>query len=204
MEFPHGTISIDTQPDKFTIEFLWWNWCSWILISLLLQLNCHFIPLLLMMIKQRKWCTFSYFLDMVQKEFLNLKGISQQKLSPWKSFSSFLCEVSPIFYELYVFFLPWPKCNEIFWYSSSCWSCKVCKKVFCGFEKCLVSKVVFYIMLDVAWNSVVVVLLLGFCGLKKLENSLSFLEWRMCFRNPNLDQQHPLQAASQLSTGKKS
>lgn len=147
---------------------------------------------------------FSYFLDMVQKEFLNLKGISQQKLSPWKSFSSLLCEVSPIFYELYVFFLPWPKCNEFFGYSSSCWSCKVCKKVFCGFEKCLVSKVVFYIMLDVAWNSVVVVLLLGFCGLKKLENSLSFLEWRMCFRNPNLDQQHPLQAASQLSTGKKS
>ena len=38
-----------------------------------------------------------------------------------------------------------------------CWSCKVCKKkVLCGFEKCLVSKVVFYIMLDVAWNSVVV------------------------------------------------
>ena len=30
------------------------------------------------------------------------------------------------------------------------------KKVLCGFEKCLVSKVVFYIMLDVAWNSVVV------------------------------------------------
>ena len=116
---------------------------------------------------------FSYFLDMVQKEFLNLKGISQQKLSPWKSFSSLLCEVSPIFYELYVFFLPWPKCNEFFGYSSSCWSCKVCKKLFCGFEKCLVSKVVFYIMLDVAWNSVVVVLLLGFCGLKKIgEQSL--------------------------------
>ena len=35
------------------------------------------------------------------------------------------------------------------------------KKVLCGFEKCLVSKVVFYIMLDVAWNSVVVVVLLG-------------------------------------------
>ena len=38
---------------------------------------------------------------------------------------------------------------------------KFAKKVLCGFEKCLVSKVVFYIMLDVAWNSVVVVVLLG-------------------------------------------
>ena len=45
-------------------------------------------------------------------------------------------------------------------------------------------------MLDVAWNSVVV----GFQPKKNWKNSLSFLEWRMCFRNPNLDQQHPLQA----------
>ena len=39
------------------------------------------------------------------------------------------------------------KCNEFFGYSSLA---KFAKKVFCGFEKCLVSKVVFYIMLDVA------------------------------------------------------
>lgn len=44
------------------------------------------------------------------------------------------------------------------------------KKVLCGFEKCLVSKVVFYIMLDVAWNSVVV----GFQPKKKLEEQSLF------------------------------
>ena len=83
------------------------------------------------------------------------------------------------------------KCNEFFGYSSSMLVLQsLQKKVLCGFEKCLVSKVVFYIMLDVAWNSVVV----GFQPKKNWKNSLSFLEWRMCFRNPNLDQQHPLQA----------
>ena len=45
------------------------------------------------------------------------------------------------------------KCNEFLGDILS--PCKLCKKVLCGFEKCLVSKVVFYIMLDVAWNSLV-------------------------------------------------
>ena len=196
MEFPHGTISIDTQPDKFTIEFLWWNWwncCSWILISLLLQLNCHFIPLLLMMmIKQRKFWDALFHISYISIPVS--KGISQSKRNFTTSknclHKKVSCEVSPIFYEF--FFLPWPwNVMNFLDIPAPCWSCKVCKKkVLCGFEKCLVSKVVFYIMLDVAWNSVVV----GFQPKKNWKNSLSFLEWRMCFRNPNLDQQHPLQA----------
>ena len=112
MEFPHGTISIDTQPDKFTIEFLWWNWwncCSWILISLLLQLNCHFIPLLLMMmIKQRKFWDALFHISYISIPVS--KGISQSKRNFTTSknclHKKVSCEVSPIF--LWVFFLPWP------------------------------------------------------------------------------------------------
>ena len=114
MEFPHGTISIDTQPDKFTIEFLWWNWwncCSWILISLLLQLNCHFIPLLLMMmIKQRKFWDALFHISYIsipvskgisqsKRNFTTSKNCLHKKVSYLEGKSNFLWAS---------FFLPWP------------------------------------------------------------------------------------------------
>ena len=141
MEFPHGTISIDTQPDKFTIEFLWWNWwncCSWILISLLLQLNCHFIPLLLMMmIKQRKFWDALFHISYISIPVS--KGISQSKRNFTTSknclHKKVSCEVSPIFLWA-SFFLPWPwNVMNFLDIPAPCWSCKVCKKSFVWFWK---------------------------------------------------------------------
>ena len=72
--------------------------------------------------------------SLFQKEFLNLKGISQQaKTVSIKKF--LLWKVSPIFYEFFFFSSMAMKCNEFFGYSSPCWSCKVCKKSFVWFWK---------------------------------------------------------------------
>ena len=137
MEFPHGTISIDTQPDKFTIEFLWWNWwncCSWILISLLLQLNCHFIPLLLMMmIKQRKFWDALFHISYISIPVS--KGISQSKRNFTTSKNCLHKKVSSLEGKsnfLWVFFSSMAmKCNEFFGYSSSMLVLQSLQKKFC-------------------------------------------------------------------------
>ena len=95
---------------------------------------------------------FSDFLPLFQKGIsLSYKEFHNKKCLHKKSFSSKVSR--PIFLWPCFFWFMAMKCNEFLGDILS--PCKLCKKVLCGFEKCLVSKVVFYIMLDVAWNSLV-------------------------------------------------